>query len=114
IAANTYHDANGSFMPGTGIPPTDPAGPTGGFDTAGQKFTGIWQDPRFGGLPWGTFGWAAYILPYVEGGNVYNQINFNYPAYTPFFEEYGGNPRSKSALYNAGATAPGVGANGYG
>jgi prepilin-type N-terminal cleavage/methylation domain-containing protein len=78
IAANAYHDANGSFMPGNGIP-------------AGQvppTFTGVWSDPHFTGLPWGTFGWAAYLLPYVEAGNVFNQINFNYPAYTPWFEEY--------------------------
>src|SRR5438552_15359142 len=80
IAANSYHDVEGGFMPSNGMPPT-------GF-TAPGTFSGIWQDQRFGGLPWGTFGWAAYILPYVEGGNVYTQINFNYPAYTPWFEEY--------------------------
>jgi prepilin-type N-terminal cleavage/methylation domain-containing protein len=69
LATHTYHDANGTFMPGNGIP-------------AGQNaptFTGIRQDERFAGLPWGTFGWAAYITPYVEGGNVFNQMNFNYP-----------------------------------
>jgi prepilin-type N-terminal cleavage/methylation domain-containing protein len=92
IAANAYHDANGSFMPGNGIPPTSPTSTVGGFDPTTQKFSGVWQDPHFGGLPWGTFGWAAYLLPYVEGGNVYNQINFNYPAYTPWFEEYTSGP----------------------
>jgi prepilin-type N-terminal cleavage/methylation domain-containing protein/prepilin-type processing-associated H-X9-DG protein len=84
LAANNYHDANGSFMPGNGIPPTSSLG---GF-TPPSTFTGIWSDPHFTGLPWGTFGWAAYILPYVEGSNTYALINFNYPAYTPWFEEY--------------------------
>jgi prepilin-type N-terminal cleavage/methylation domain-containing protein len=104
LAAHNYHDSYGYFMPGNGIPPMTALG---GFDQATGKFSGIWQDPRFGGLPWGTFGWAAYILPYVEGQNVYNLINFNYPAYTPFFQEYGGDPRSKSAVTNMGvATGP--------
>jgi prepilin-type N-terminal cleavage/methylation domain-containing protein len=79
IAAHNYHDTFKSFMPGNGIP-------------AGQTpptFTGQWSDPHFGGLPWGTFGWPAYILPFVEGDNVYKIINFNAPAYTPDFEEYG-------------------------
>jgi prepilin-type N-terminal cleavage/methylation domain-containing protein len=106
LAAHNYHDANGSFMPGNGIPPGQLVGTT--------SFTGIWNDPKFNGLPWGTFGWAAYILPYVEGGNVYNLINFHYPAYTPTFEEYGANPRSPASLTNAGVTAPGVGTNGFG
>jgi len=119
IAANTYHDANGSFMPGNGIPPTSPASTYGGFDPATQKFTKIWADPRFLSsgqpyLPWGTFSWAAYILPYVEGGNVFNQINFNYPAYTPFFEEYGATPRTGSALYNSGVAVPNGPAQGKG
>src|SRR5262249_40939796 len=72
---------------------------------ATNKFSGIWQDPRFGGLPWGTFGWAAYILPYVEGDNVYKIINFNYPAYTPDFEEYNADPRGKSIVTNQGVNA---------
>jgi prepilin-type N-terminal cleavage/methylation domain-containing protein len=105
LAANNYHDVNGGFMPGNGIPP-------------GQippHFTGIWSDPKFPGLPWGTFSWAAYILPYVEGDNVYKIINFNYPAYTPYFEEYGRNPRTPlKGLYNAGVVAPNAGTNGFG
>jgi prepilin-type N-terminal cleavage/methylation domain-containing protein len=105
LAAHNYHDTNGAFMPGNGIP-------------AGQnptKFTGIWSDPKFNGLPWGTFGWAAYILPYVEGDNIYNQINFNFPAYTPYFEEYGADPRTPLAgLYNLGKPVGGAGVNGFG
>src|SRR5438105_13227094 len=105
LAAHNYHDVNGGFMAGNIIPPGQTP-PT---------FTGIWSDPRFGGLPWGTFGWPAPLLPYVEGQNVYNQINFNYPAYTPTFEEYGGDPRTPlSGLTNNGAATGGAGTNGYG
>jgi prepilin-type N-terminal cleavage/methylation domain-containing protein len=77
MAAHNYHDAMGYFMPGNAIPPGQ-VPPT---------FTGVWQDPRYTGLPWGTFGWPAFLLPYVEGELVYQQINFNVPAYTPWFEE---------------------------
>src|SRR5262249_27527383 len=100
-----YHDTFNQFMPGNGIPPGQTP-PT---------FTGIWSDPRFRGLPWGTFGWPAYILPYVEGDNVFKLINFNYPAYTPDFEEYGGDPRTPlSGLTDSGVATGGAGVNGYG
>jgi prepilin-type N-terminal cleavage/methylation domain-containing protein/prepilin-type processing-associated H-X9-DG protein len=114
LAAHNYHDTNKYFPPSNGIPPTTPQG---GFNppTAGVPgFYGIWQDPRFAGypgcntshcLPWGTFSWAAYILPYIEGGNVYKAINFNYPAYTPEFEEYNGDPRGSSIVTNNGVAA---------
>jgi prepilin-type N-terminal cleavage/methylation domain-containing protein len=106
LAAHNYHDANGHFMPGNGVP-------------AGQNpptFTGMWSDQRFSGLPWGTFGWAAYILPYVEGDNVFRLINFNYPAYTAFFEEYGHDPTSgrSNGLTQNGVTVAGAGTNGFG
>jgi prepilin-type N-terminal cleavage/methylation domain-containing protein len=98
IAAHNYHDVYGHFMSSNSIPPTSTLG---GF-TGPNLFTGIWQDPRFAHLPWGSHGWAAYLLPFVEGDNVYKLINFNYPAYTPDFEEYNADPRSKSAVYNSG------------
>src|SRR5262249_45572565 len=66
-------------------------------------------------LPWGTHGWAAFILPYIEGDNVYRIINFNNPAYTPHFQEYGADPRTPaSGLFNARAAAPWSGTNGFG
>jgi prepilin-type N-terminal cleavage/methylation domain-containing protein len=114
IAAHNYHDTHGSFMPGNGIPI-----PPGAF-TPPNKFNNIWSDPRFNGLPWGTFGWAAYILPFVEGDNLFKTIDFNYPAYTPDFQEYStptstGDPRTPLAgLYDHGVVAPGAGPNGYG
>ena len=113
LAAHSYHDTYKGFMPSNGIPPTKPL-PIGGYDPIAGKFTGIWSDVRFTGLPWGTFSWAAYILPFIEAQNVYNLINFNYPAYTPFFEEYGATPRLPSSLFNAGVSQGSGAANGYG
>jgi prepilin-type N-terminal cleavage/methylation domain-containing protein len=102
LAAHNYHDSRKHFPPSNAIPPG--SSPCGTF-TPPNLFSGCWQDPRFANLPWGTFSWAAMILPYVEGQTVYNQINFNYPAYTPDFEEYNGDPRAKSSVTNAGANA---------
>jgi prepilin-type N-terminal cleavage/methylation domain-containing protein len=84
LAANNYHDTYKHFMPGNDFPDLNP--PI--YDPTTKKFSGAWSDPRFAGLPYGTFSWAAYILPFVEGDNVYKAINFNVPAYTPYFEEY--------------------------
>jgi prepilin-type N-terminal cleavage/methylation domain-containing protein len=101
LAAHNYHDVYKKFMPSNSIPPTTAQG---GF-TPPNTFSGIWRDPRFSPLPWGTFSWAAYILPFVEAQNVYNLINFNYPAYTPDFEEYNGDPRAHSSVTNKGVSA---------
>src|SRR5262249_38928488 len=108
-----YHDTYGSFMPSNGIPPTSAQG---GFVAPGT-FSGMWSDPGFPGLPWGTHGWAAYILPFVEGENVYKLINFNYPAYTPDFEEYEKDPRGKASVVTnlgVGAGTPGSPPTGLG
>jgi prepilin-type N-terminal cleavage/methylation domain-containing protein len=99
IAAHNYHDTMGTFPPGNAIPPGQTP-PT---------FAGMWSDPKFSGLPWGTFGWPAFLLPYVEGENVYRLINFNYPAYTPDFQEYGRDPRSPGALTLNGVATSGTG-----
>ena len=98
LAAHNYHDTYGTFMPGNGIPP-------------GQNppaFTGVWSDPRFPGLPYGTFGWAAYILPFVEGDNVYKTMNFSVPAYTPYFEEYGSQTGGRPQPYGNAANLVGA------
>jgi prepilin-type N-terminal cleavage/methylation domain-containing protein len=102
IAAHNYHDTMGSFMPGNGFPGnlTPPA-----YDPNTGKFLGAWSDPRFGGLPYGTFSWAAYILPFVEGDNVYKAITFNVPAYTPYFEEYGSQTGGRAQPYGNPANA---------
>jgi prepilin-type N-terminal cleavage/methylation domain-containing protein len=106
LAAHNYHDTYKHFMPGNALAPGQTQTP----------FTGVWSDPRFAGLPWGTFSWAAFILPYVEAQNVYSQINFNYPAYTPDFEEYGADPSTgrMTGLTLNGVKQNGAGAGGFG
>src|SRR5687767_10341014 len=115
LAAHGYVGVHKGFPPSNGIPPPTAIG--GGF-TPPNSFTGIWADPRFMGppaLPWGTHSWSAFILPYIEGDTVFKQINFNLPAYTPNFQEYGTDPRTPaSGLYNNGAVAGGAGTNGFG
>jgi prepilin-type N-terminal cleavage/methylation domain-containing protein/prepilin-type processing-associated H-X9-DG protein len=78
LAWMNYHDAYGNFPPGAYAPPGSFVGkrPLGNWSKA-------WQDPQGGsGIPWGIFSWSAVILPFVEGGTIYNTMNFNVPAYS--------------------------------
>jgi prepilin-type N-terminal cleavage/methylation domain-containing protein len=71
LAFHAYHDAMGRL-------PFGSSGPM----TGNNNFPAPFADPLYGsGLPWGHFSWAAVILPFVEQGNLYNQINFSVPAY---------------------------------
>jgi prepilin-type N-terminal cleavage/methylation domain-containing protein len=63
LALHSYHDANGYF-------------PAGYVD--GNTSTTSTPDNDIGP----GWGWAAYLLPYVEQNNVYTQINFNQPVGT--------------------------------
>jgi prepilin-type N-terminal cleavage/methylation domain-containing protein/prepilin-type processing-associated H-X9-DG protein len=58
VALHSYHDANGSFPPGY---------------IDGNKNRSSTPDHDVGP----GWGWAAFLLPYIEQGNLYNQINFN-------------------------------------
>jgi prepilin-type N-terminal cleavage/methylation domain-containing protein/prepilin-type processing-associated H-X9-DG protein len=58
LALHGYHDANGYFPAGYVDGNTDPN------STPDNDVGPGW-------------GWATYTLPYMEQGNVYNQINFN-------------------------------------
>ncbi len=58
LALHGYHDAN------TGFPP--------GYSASGPYIDGA-TDTSPG------WGWAAFILPYIEQDNVYRQLNFNQP-----------------------------------
>jgi hypothetical protein len=49
--------------------------------SAGNFAATVWRDPARTCCPWGHFSWAATILPYVEQKNLYDQINFNVPAF---------------------------------
>lgn len=68
-----------------------------------------WRDPRNAGLPWGHFSWSAVILPFLEQQTLYDQINFNVPAYAESIPEdlgWGaergpaGNPANRFAANN--------------
>jgi prepilin-type N-terminal cleavage/methylation domain-containing protein/prepilin-type processing-associated H-X9-DG protein len=58
LALHNYHDANRGFSPGyrASVPHSDGAADT----TPG-------------------WGWASFLLPYIEQDNVYHQLNFNQP-----------------------------------
>jgi prepilin-type N-terminal cleavage/methylation domain-containing protein/prepilin-type processing-associated H-X9-DG protein len=73
LAAQNHHDTLGSFPPGV-------YAPAGTHKTSGSWITG-WRDPNSSCCPWGAFSWAARILPYMEGDNLYRSINFDVPAY---------------------------------
>ena len=58
LALHNYHDGNNKFPPGYVDGNTNPN------STPDNDIGPSW-------------GWAAFLLPYVEQGNIYNQINFN-------------------------------------
>jgi prepilin-type N-terminal cleavage/methylation domain-containing protein/prepilin-type processing-associated H-X9-DG protein len=76
LAYHNYNDTNGSFPPGAYAPP-------GSFNGATPQASWVtgWRDSNNACCPWGIFSWAAMILPFVEGDNVYKTINFTVPAY---------------------------------
>ncbi|HLJ97977.1 MAG TPA: DUF1559 domain-containing protein [Gemmataceae bacterium] len=57
LALHSYHDANSSFPPGY---------------IDGNRDRNSTPDNDVGP----GWGWAAFLLPYIEQGNLYNQINF--------------------------------------
>jgi len=68
-----YNDAHGTFCPGSAGPMTPP-----------------WTDPSSGGLPFGHFGWAAFLLPMVEEQSLFDTIDFTKPAYAEHVPEQSG------------------------
>ncbi|MBM3971632.1 MAG: DUF1559 domain-containing protein [Planctomycetes bacterium] len=79
--ALAFHNYEASF---TVLPP----GSTGGGLRANGQFAAPWADPQRACCPWGHFGWAALILPYVDGGNLAKTINFNTPAFAQTIMEH--------------------------
>ncbi len=60
LACQTYHDAHGSFPPGyKAWPSADPMATSPGW------------------------GWAAYLLPYIEQGNLDQSLQYSYPIEHP-------------------------------
>src|SRR5262249_39678755 len=91
LAAHNHHDAVGAFPPGVYAPPGSWVG-----NDPRSNWTAAWKDPRSTCCPWGAFSWAARILPYIEGDNLYKSINFAVPAYAQNVPEdtgsFGGAP----------------------
>ncbi len=48
-----------------------------------------WPDPGSTGYPYGHFNWPAFILPFMEHQNLYDRIDFEVQAFTPFLFEGG-------------------------
>jgi len=72
LAALNYEDTFRNLPPGN----------TGqAYISPGNFAAGPWRDPARTCCPWGHFSWAGLILPYLEGQNLQNQINFNVPAF---------------------------------
>jgi prepilin-type N-terminal cleavage/methylation domain-containing protein/prepilin-type processing-associated H-X9-DG protein len=74
LAAQNYHDVNGVF-------------PMSNYSADWNQpnvfpSAAVWHDPKNGCCPWGSFGWPALMLNFIEGGNVFNSINFLVPGYS--------------------------------
>ena len=80
LAFHNYHGTESVF----------PSGSFGGGGNAALTggFSAPWVDTAVcGGCPWGHFGWAVKILPYLEAENLFKQFDFTAPAYaTTIFE----------------------------
>lgn len=78
LAIHNFYDSNRLMPPGNRVQ-MDPSN--------SSNFAPGWRDPNNSGLPWGSFSWAALVLPYIEGGNLYNTLDFNVPAYAESIPE---------------------------
>jgi prepilin-type N-terminal cleavage/methylation domain-containing protein/prepilin-type processing-associated H-X9-DG protein len=74
LAAHNFHDANRKFPAGAYAPP--------GAMIADNNWSPLWRDPRSACCPWGIHSWAALLLPYIEGDNVFRTIDLSAPAYS--------------------------------
>ncbi|MFM9874447.1 MAG: DUF1559 domain-containing protein [Fimbriimonadaceae bacterium] len=81
LASHNYADAVKVFPSGS-VGAVGRNNPTDGLCCAPG-----WRDPMNNTLPWGHFSWAAIILPYMEAGNLFNRINFSFPAYAASIPE---------------------------
>lgn len=82
LALHNYHDTYKTFASGhvlTNIPP----GPTGCYTGSPQTFPGA--------------PWTALILPYIEQGTIYDQLDFRFPF-----------PRAMAVVASPPLTAPNV------
>lgn len=99
LGTSAYYDANKKFPPGNK-----------GMVNSSGGFPSPWVDPSHSNLPWGNYSWSAFILPYVEGKAIYDQIDFSKPAYAEVIWENGKNrgPAGDPANKLASESAPPV------
>lgn len=80
LALHNYHDANGYFPPAYKyVDTTLPAAGAGAgmrrFDHGGPPISANPEDPGWG--------WAAYLLPFIEQDSLWRQIDFTLPVERP-------------------------------
>ena len=75
LAMHNYHDTNKSLPPGNTF-----------FNSrnSANPLTNTGKGCEAGGVYHGMMGWAAFILPYVEGNALYSQTDFTKRAYTNY------------------------------
>lgn len=89
LALHNYHDTFQVFPPGNfHYDATDP-------DTMPADRN--WIETSLCSIcPWGSFGWPAFILPFMEQQNIYDTIDWATPAYTEFLSDRYGTELNKA------------------
>ena len=82
LANHNYHDVNGVFPPSNYVPNYQ--------SPATFPSPAVWHDPKNACCPWGSFGWPALMLNFIEGTNIANSINYTLPAYAFTISESAG------------------------
>ncbi len=83
LAFHNYHDVNGLFPMSNYVP---------NYQSANIfPSQSVWTEPNAPGCcPFGSFSWAAMVLNFIEGNNIFNAINFTLPAYAASIPETAG------------------------
>ena len=72
LALHNFESANQHFPPGFSSTPT----------TNGNVPSGVFINPETWNAAPG-WGWAAFLLPFMEGNNIHDQIDFETPIWAP-------------------------------
>ncbi|HZY87722.1 MAG TPA: DUF1559 domain-containing protein [Gemmataceae bacterium] len=78
LALHNYHGTYGSFPPAYSYAPPDQQAGGAGVPAIDRPPAKVFALPQAPG-----WGWAAYLLPYVEQDNLYRQIDFTLPVDSP-------------------------------